>query len=65
MIKRTLKEKLASRKLWAGIVAYTTSLLTAFNVPEMTATQITLIISGIGALIVYMLAEGIADCGGK
>lgn len=56
-------QKLSSRKFWAAVVAYVTSLLTAFNMAESNVSQIALIISGIGALAVYMFAEGMVDQG--
>lgn len=60
-----LRRKLSSRKFWAGAVSFATALLTAFNVDKLTAEQITLIISGIGALAVYMLAEAHVDSSNK
>ena len=54
-------QKLSSRKFWAGVVSFTTAILTAFNASELTSNQVTLIVSGIGALMIYMLAEGKAD----
>jgi glutamate dehydrogenase/leucine dehydrogenase len=59
------KRKLSSRKLWAGVISFITALLTAFNVNNLTIEQITVIISGIGALCVYMLAEAKADSNNK
>jgi len=55
------KSKLSSRKFWAAIAAWLTSLLTAFHVSESNAAQIVVIVSGIGSLAVYMLAEAIVD----
>lgn len=55
------KRKLSSRKFWAAIVAYLTSILTAFAVGDNTIAQITAIITGVGALVVYMLAEAKVD----
>jgi len=63
MEKINWKEKFSSRKFWTAVVAYLTSLLTAFNVAETSVAQITLIVSGIAALAIYMLAEGIVDHG--
>ena len=53
--------KLSSRKLWCGIAAWLTSLLTAFNISDNNIAQIVLIVSGIGSLCVYMLSEAIVD----
>ena len=57
----TLKKKLSSRKFWVALGAWATSLLTAFNVTESAIAQAAIIISGVGALAAYMLAEGMAD----
>lgn len=55
------KRKLSSRKFWAAIVAYLTSILTAFAVGDNTIAQIVAVVTGIGALVVYMLAEAKVD----
>jgi hypothetical protein len=55
------KRKLSSRKFWAAVSAWLTSLLTAFNVTENHIAQAGIIVAGIGSLCVYMLAEGMAD----
>ena len=58
-----IKKKLSSRKFWAAVVSFLTALLTAFNINNLTIEQVTLIVSGVGALAVYMLAEAHADNG--
>ena len=55
------KTKLSSRKFWAAVAGWATSLLTAFNVTENAIAQVSIIIAGIGSLAVYMLAEGMTD----
>jgi hypothetical protein len=57
------KQKLSSRKFWAGVAAWVTSLLTAFNITENTIARVGIIVAGIGSLCVYMLAEAKADAG--
>ncbi len=57
------KQKLSSRKLWAAAAAWITSLLTAFNVTDNVIARVGVIIGGIGALVVYMLAEAKVDAG--
>jgi hypothetical protein len=58
-------KKLTSRKFWAALAAWLTSLLTAFNVADTTISRIILIVSGIGALCVYIFAEGLVDKNNK
>ena len=53
--------KLASRKFWAAVAAWATSILAAFHVNDSMTAQIVLIVSGIGSLCVYMFAEAIVD----
>lgn len=55
------KSKLSSRKLWIAVGAWITSLLTAFNVSESVIARVAIIVSGIGALVVYVLAEAYID----
>ena len=55
------KTKLSSRKFWAGVVSFISAVLLAFNVDEMTTNQVITIVSGIGALVVYILAESYVD----
>jgi hypothetical protein len=55
------KQKLSSRKFWAALAGWITSLLTAFSVADSVIAQVSLIVAGIGALAVYMLAEGMTD----
>ena len=55
------KQKLSSRKFWAGVAGWVTSLLTAFNVTDNAIAQVSIVVAGIGSLAVYMLAEGMAD----
>ncbi|GHU36052.1 hypothetical protein FACS1894105_05780 [Clostridia bacterium] len=64
-MKINWKQKLSSRKFWAAIGAFVTAILSAIKVADTEIAAVTLIISGIGALAVYMLAEGIADNGRK
>jgi len=55
------KAKLSSRKFWAAVAAWITSVLTAFGVTDNIIARVSLIVAGIGALAVYMLAEAITD----
>jgi len=55
------KAKLSSRKFWAAVAAWITSVLTAFGVTDNIIARVSLIVTGIGALAVYMLAEALTD----
>lgn len=61
MNKETIIRKITSRKFWIALVAFVTALLTAFNVPDASAAQITSIIMAFGSLIAYIFAEGWTD----
>ena len=61
MNKINWKEKLASRKFWAAVVAFITTLLLAFGVSEDATTQVAGIITSGASLIAYILAEGWVD----
>lgn len=60
-MKINWKEKLSSRKFWAAIAAWITSMLTAFGATDNAIARVSLIIAGVGTLTVYMLAEAVAD----
>ena len=53
--------KLTSRKFWLALTAFIASVLTAFNVSNLTVEQVTLIVSGIGALVAYIFGEAYVD----
>ncbi|WP_130837513.1 hypothetical protein [Lachnoclostridium sp. Marseille-P6806] len=61
MTKADMIRKFTSRKFWFAVVAFVSAILTAFNVPEASAAQVTSIIMAFGALIAYIFAEGWAD----
>lgn len=61
MTKQDLVRKLTSRKFWVCIVAFVGALLTAFNVPQGSVSQVTAIIMSFGSLIAYICAEGAVD----
>ncbi len=60
-ISETLKQKLASRKLWSAVAGVAVSLGAMFGIDEMTVGQITALISAIGVLVAYIFAEGLVD----
>lgn len=55
------KQKLASRKFWSAVVGVAVSLCALFGVGEMTAGQISGLISAVGVLIAYIFAESYVD----
>ena len=57
-----MKEKLKSRKFWCAVGGYVSSLLVAFNVSDNVIAQVSIIISGIGLLAVYVFAQSKVDC---
>ena len=60
-MKINWKQKLTSRKFWAAIVTFVTSVLVAFNVPDLTIEQVTAIIMGGASMIAYIVGEGLVD----
>jgi uncharacterized membrane protein len=61
MEKINWKAKLSSRKFWAAVLAWLTSLLTAFGVTDSIIARVSIIVAGFGSLAVYMLAEALTD----
>lgn len=55
------KRKLTSRKFWAAVVGFATPLMTMLNVSDNTAVQVTALIMSGGALIAYIIGEGLTD----
>ena len=53
--------KLTSRKFWAAVVGFVTPIMTIAQVPDNTAVQVTAIIMAGGALIAYIMSEGMTD----
>ena len=64
MRKADLIRKLTSRKLWAAIVAFATSLMLAMGADAGTVERVTGIIMSGASLIAYIIGEGLADAGG-
>jgi hypothetical protein len=60
-MKINWKQKLTSRKFWAAIVTFVTSVLVAFNVPNLTIEQVTAVIMGGASMIAYIVGEGLVD----
>ena len=53
--------KFSSRKFWAGVTGFVTSLLVAFNAVETDIARVLTVLGGIQSLCIYMLAEAKAD----
>lgn len=64
MDKEDMVRKLTSRKFWVAIAEFVTMLLVAFHVAESEAAQIASIIMAGGAVIAYIVGEGLADAAG-
>jgi hypothetical protein len=52
------KQKLSSRKFWACVAGWVTSLLTAFHVTESVIAQVTLIVVNMSLTLNTRAAEG-------
>ena len=61
MNKNDIIRKLTSRKFWIAVVGFITPLLLAFGVAESDVAQVTAIITAGADVVIYLLAEGIAD----
>ena len=55
------KRKLTSRKLWAAVTTFVTSLLIVFKVDELTTQQVSVVIMAGGSMIAYIIGEGLVD----
>ena len=60
-MKINWSQKLTSRKFWAAVVGFITTLLIAFGVPELTIEQVIAVITAGATLIAYIIGEGMVD----
>ena len=60
-MKINWKQKLTSRKFWAAIITFITSILVAFGVPDLTIEQVVAVITAASAMIAYIIGEGLVD----
>jgi uncharacterized membrane protein len=60
-MKINWKQKLTSRKFWAAIIGFVTSVLVAFGVGDLTIEQIVAIITAASTMIAYIIGEGMVD----
>lgn len=56
-----LKRKLSSRKFWAAVTGFVTSILYALRWAETDITQMAGIITAVGVLVAYILGEANVD----
>jgi len=55
------KAKLSSRKLWLALAGFITSVLVLFGTDNDTITKVTAMITALGSVVAYVLAEGYVD----
>lgn len=60
-MKINWKQKLTSRKFWAALITFVTSILVAFGVPDLTIEQVIAVISAGSVMIAYIIGEGMVD----
>lgn len=60
-MKINWKQKLTSRKFWAAVIGFITTLLIAFGLPDMTVEQVVAVVSASATLIAYIIGEGMVD----
>lgn len=60
-MKINWKQKLTSRKFWAAVVGFVTTILVALNYAEMQVEQVAAVISATSVLIAYIIGEGMVD----
>lgn len=60
-MKINWKQKLTSRKFWAAVITFITSLLIAFGVPDLTIEQVIAVVSASASMIAYIIGEGMVD----
>lgn len=56
-----IKNKLLSRKFWAGLAGFIAPILVLFKMPENDVTTITALLTSCGSLIAYIFAETSVD----
>ena len=60
-MKINWKKKLTSRKFWAALITFITSILIAFGVSDLTIEQVIAVISAGSVMIAYIIGEGMVD----
>lgn len=57
------KRKLTSRKFWVAVVALVSGMMLLFQVDGETADKVCGVIMSLGAVIAYIIGEGLVDAG--
>lgn len=65
MNKTDIIRKLTSRKFWLTLTTFVSMLIIFFGFAEETATQVSALIMAGADVLVYLLAEGMADSANK
>jgi len=60
-LKINWKQKLTSRKFWAAVVSFVTTILIVLNYSEMEVEQVAGLITATASLIAYIIGEGMVD----
>jgi drug/metabolite transporter (DMT)-like permease len=56
-----IKSKLTSRKFWIALAAFVVGVLALFKIDANTVTQISGVIMSLGAVVAYIVGEGLVD----
>ncbi len=62
-MKINWKQKLTSRKFWAGVAGFVSPILVLLKFPESEIVTVTALITSCGALVAYIFSEGYIDAG--
>ena len=65
MTGKDIIRKISSRKFWACIVEFVTSVLIAFNMENNEIAQVSAIITAFGSIVIYILSEAYVDAAKK
>lgn len=61
MDKINWRQKLSSRKFWAALTGFITSVLFLFNIADTDVQKVASLITAMSNLIIYILTEGYVD----
>mgnify|MGYP003292248417 CR=1 FL=1 len=62
---KNIIRKLSSRKFWACVCGFVSSLMAMYNFSDDTAALVTSLITSAGCLVAYILSEGYVDAAAK